>query len=208
MDDVVLTSRPDSRFVRALRVQLASVDAGDLGTDERTAVLEILRAVLRPCDQQLVVSGQSLEMLPVAIGRPDAAARRTAERTIEAGLRRLKEWRGCPEQALCVQRGFHCRTRSLPQRSAPASFVSSTQHAVIGTAAPLRQLPLKRQFIEPRVVKAAERRGEAAECRINASWVVTMSVTAPKPAFLANSGPVPHRVGRPQVDRQSRAGWR
>ena len=83
VDDVVLTSRPDSRFVQTLRVQLASVDAGDLGTDERTAVLEILRAVLRPCDQQFVVSGQSFEMLPVAIGRPDAAARRTAERTIE-----------------------------------------------------------------------------------------------------------------------------
>ena len=68
VDKAVCARRADGLFVKALGVELAAFDACDLGADQRGAVLEILRAILRPDFELPVVSGQSLEMLLSLVG--------------------------------------------------------------------------------------------------------------------------------------------
>src|SRR2546430_1745141 len=163
VDEIVLASRPDRRFIQALRIEFSPLDASNLGADQQRTVLEILWTILRPYTQLFVLSGQRLEMLVVLTGARGIAGRGMAERAIETGLGRLKEWRGCPEQALCVQRGFHRRpVVSRNEARLHLSYPVPTCSHRYGRVA--RQVPLKRQFIEPLVVKAAERRGETAEC--------------------------------------------
>ena len=62
MNKAVVAGRADGLFVEALGIELAAFDAGDLGADQRGAVLEILRAVLRPDLELLVMGGQRLQM--------------------------------------------------------------------------------------------------------------------------------------------------
>src|ERR1700736_937031 len=56
--------RADGLFVEAHRVNVAAVDASNLGADQRGAVLEIVRAIRRPEFKLSVVRDQSLDMLP------------------------------------------------------------------------------------------------------------------------------------------------
>ena len=98
--EAVCARRTDRLFVQAFGVQLPAFDASDLRADQRGAVCEILRAVLRPCHQLSVVGGQRLDMLPVLRGERGIAGGRVAERPIEMRFRRLKvRWRR-PQQAL------------------------------------------------------------------------------------------------------------
>ena len=69
VDKAVCVCRADGLFVQMLGVELAAFDARDLRADQRGAVFEILRAVLRPDFELSVVGGQRLEMLLLA-GRP------------------------------------------------------------------------------------------------------------------------------------------
>ena len=48
MNKAVVAGRADGLFVEALGVELPAFEASDLGADQCGAVLEILRAVLRP----------------------------------------------------------------------------------------------------------------------------------------------------------------
>ena len=48
MNKAVGAGRADGLFVEAFGIELAALDAGDLGADQRGAVLEILRAIRRP----------------------------------------------------------------------------------------------------------------------------------------------------------------
>src|SRR6516162_380369 len=65
----VVAGCPDGPLVEAHRVKLATFDARDLRSHEGLTVLEILRPVLRPNVELLVLSCQSLEMLQFPIGR-------------------------------------------------------------------------------------------------------------------------------------------
>ena len=64
MDKAVRVRRADGLLVKTLGIELAALNACDLGAYQRGAVFEILRAILRPYFELSVVSGQSLEMLP------------------------------------------------------------------------------------------------------------------------------------------------
>ena len=101
MDKAVGAGRADGLFVEALGVELAAFEAGDLGADQRGAVLEILRAVLRP---DLELAGDGRPEPPDAAGCSSRRCRiaecRARERAVEMILRRLEEcWRR-PEQRL------------------------------------------------------------------------------------------------------------
>ena len=73
-----------------LSIELAALDASDLGAHEGGTVLEILRAILRPYFELPVVDGQSLDMLSAPAGGRGIKGRRLAKRTIEVVLRRFK----------------------------------------------------------------------------------------------------------------------
>ena len=59
--------------------------------DQRGAVLEVLRAILRPDLELAVVGGQSLEMLLPLVGRGGIAGCCSRERTVELIFRRLEK---------------------------------------------------------------------------------------------------------------------
>ena len=81
VDKAVCARRADGLFVQAFGVQLPAFDAGDLRADQRGAVLEILRTVLRPDSELSVVGGQRLDMLaPLLRGERGIAGGRVAER--------------------------------------------------------------------------------------------------------------------------------
>src|SRR5260370_2554613 len=82
--------RADRPFVEVHRLNVAAVDAGNLGVDQRGAGFEILRAILRPYFELPLVGGQSLDMLSTPVGGRGIAGRRLAKRTIEVVLRRFK----------------------------------------------------------------------------------------------------------------------
>src|SRR6516164_7075172 len=54
-----------------LSIELAALDASDLGAHQGGAVLEILRAILRPDFELSMMGGQSLEMLLLRPAEPD-----------------------------------------------------------------------------------------------------------------------------------------
>jgi hypothetical protein len=69
VNKAVCAGRADGLFVEAHRIKVPAFDACGLGAYQRNTVLEIFRAILRPYFELSVVGGQSLEMLPVPIGK-------------------------------------------------------------------------------------------------------------------------------------------
>src|SRR6185436_11474771 len=91
LNKLVLACRLDGRFVQVLGVQLSTFDAGDFRADQERAVLEVLRAVLRPFPELAVVGGQGLEMLTAFIGERRIITSGMAQRTIGMGFRGLQK---------------------------------------------------------------------------------------------------------------------
>src|SRR5215831_41972 len=118
LDKPVGVRGADGLFVKMLSIELAALDASDLGAHQGGAVLEILRAILRPDFELSMMGHQSLEMLLLRPAEPDfggqvlprqgfllrnrglvlrsfseggIAARRAGKRTIEVILRRFKK---------------------------------------------------------------------------------------------------------------------
>src|SRR5712671_5778574 len=90
VDKAVGAGRADGPFVEVHRLNVAAVDARNLGVDQRGSGFEILRAILRPYFELPLVGGQRLDMLPAPVGGRGIAGRRLAKRTIEVVLRRFK----------------------------------------------------------------------------------------------------------------------
>src|SRR5438132_621100 len=67
VDKAVCVRRADGLLVKTLGIELAALNASDLGTHQRAPVFEILRAILRPCFELSVMGDQSLKMLPVPV---------------------------------------------------------------------------------------------------------------------------------------------
>ena len=86
VDEVVRVRRANGLPEEAHGVKVAAFNPGDLRAQQRGAVLEILRATLRPFFELSVVGGQSLEMLPVLVGERGIAAGRARKPTIEVIL--------------------------------------------------------------------------------------------------------------------------
>ena len=83
MDEAVGARRADGLFVETLGIELAALDAGDLGADQRGAVLEILRAILRPDLELPVMRSHSVEVLLSLAGRRRVAAGGPGQRAVE-----------------------------------------------------------------------------------------------------------------------------
>jgi hypothetical protein len=63
VDKAVSVCGADGLFVKMLSIELAALDASDLGAHQGGAVLEIFRAIPRPDFELSMMGGQSLEML-------------------------------------------------------------------------------------------------------------------------------------------------
>src|SRR6185436_3994676 len=204
LNKLVLACRLDGRFVQVLGVQLSTFDAGDFRADQERAVLEILVAVLRPFPELPVVGGQGLEMLTAFIGGRRITTCGMAQRTIEMGFRRLQKGWGCPEQALCIQRGFHRQPVVCGHETRlHLSYPVPTRYAGHGPVA--CQAPLKRQFIELRLVEAAERRRVTAECADQRKLCrddVDHEIEVSLPAELETSFGLPLHVGKRITNRE------
>ena len=91
VDKAVCVRRADGLLVEAHGIEVAALNSRDLGADQCGAVLEILRAVLHPYFQLSMVSGQSLKMLSLLVGKCGIAGRCMRKCTIEVILRRFKD---------------------------------------------------------------------------------------------------------------------
>jgi hypothetical protein len=91
VDETIGTCRANGLFVKAFGIELATFDVRDLGADQRSAVLEILRAICRPDLELSVVRDQSLDMLPSLAGRCGLARCRPGECTVEVVLCRIEQ---------------------------------------------------------------------------------------------------------------------
>ena len=101
VNEAVRTSRADGLFVEPLGVELAAVEARDLGGDERRAVCEVRRAQLGPLLELVMVSGQGRFVLNPFRGRCCVAQRGARERGVQLILRLIEEsWRH--EKRSCV----------------------------------------------------------------------------------------------------------
>src|ERR1700758_5155955 len=66
VDEAVGAGRANGLVVEAHRISIAAAQAGDLRPDQRGAVLEVLRAMLRPDFELPLMGGNSVQMsLPV-----------------------------------------------------------------------------------------------------------------------------------------------
>jgi hypothetical protein len=108
MNKPVCASRTDGLFVEAHCVNVAAVDASNLGADQRGAIVEILGAVHRPDFELPVMSIQSRGVLLALAGRSGVADGSVTERRVEMVFRRLHGVVCYPEQRLrprCGMRG-------------------------------------------------------------------------------------------------------
>src|SRR5436309_9212808 len=115
MDKAVAVRRADGLLVKLLGLEHAAFDPGNLRTQQRGAVFEILWAILCPYLELLLVSGHSLEMLQIVSCRITRCSSR--ERTVKVILRHFEEGGRGPEQSLCMQRRFN-RGRIVSRKEA------------------------------------------------------------------------------------------
>ncbi len=90
VDEAVGARRADGLFVKPLGVELAAFQAGDLGADQRGAVLEVLRAILRPDLKLPVVRSNSVQVLLPLAGRCGVAAGGLGQRAVKVIFRRSR----------------------------------------------------------------------------------------------------------------------
>src|SRR4051812_4229853 len=88
--EAILSCRADRLLVEAHGVQVAALYSCNLRTCQCRAIFEILRTILRPYFELLVVSRQSLEMLLSLVGRCGVPGCRVGKSAIEAKHRRFE----------------------------------------------------------------------------------------------------------------------
>ena len=99
LNEAVGMRRSDGLFVETLGVDLATLQACDLGADQRGPVLEVLRAILRVDLKLPVVGGHSLQMQHALVSGCGAAAGGPGQGAVEMMFRRFFEMRHeCPWQ--------------------------------------------------------------------------------------------------------------
>ena len=160
--EAVGAGRVDGLLVQPLGVELAAVEAGDLGADQRGAVGEVLRAVASPLLELAVVAGQGLEMPRPLRGRGRVAECGPRQRGVELVFRRLEQLRWAPPQP------------SRPRRGVEGCGIVAGEEARLELADPVpalgqrqrrigRQVPFEPPLVELPVVERTESRGQAAQ---------------------------------------------
>ena len=87
LDEATVTRRTDRLFIEAHRVDIAALDARNLRAHQRGAVLEMLRATLRPDLQLPMMGSQSVEVRPSLVGSCGIATGGFGQRTVKAIIR-------------------------------------------------------------------------------------------------------------------------
>src|SRR5208337_4900660 len=138
-------------------VELTAIQARDFRPDQRGAVLEIFRNIIRPLLKLAVVGGQGLPAFsPLRTGRP-VAQRGQGERDVEMIVSPLEYDRRNPEEPVCfVRRG---EGGGIVASQGPGLQLADP----IQDARLLFRTALEPFFIEPVLVEAAECRGQAPE---------------------------------------------
>src|ERR1700739_163267 len=81
VDKAVVSRRADGLFIQLLGIEHAAFDPGDLGTDQRGAVLEVFRTIGLPRAELLMMSGQCIYILLPLLGSGGVAKRGAGERS-------------------------------------------------------------------------------------------------------------------------------
>ena len=163
VDEAVGVGRADGLFVKMLGVELAAFDPRDLRADQRGAVLEVLRAILRPDLELSVVGGQSLEML-LALARQlrDRRTRRAPARR-RSDILPFRNAMAMSRAAVAPSTRPRRRPHSRRRRSAPAACGSSTSTRRAPSPGSLPNGARTRSSSNSLIVEGAECRRQAAE---------------------------------------------
>ena len=163
MNKPVGAGRADGLFVEAHRVNIAALEASDLGADQRGAVLEILRAIRRPDLELPVMCGDSVQVPWPLVGCRGIAGGGLRQRAVEVIFRRFELRNRGPQQPVCSRRGLDgrrivARKEARLQLADPVPELGTRQIRVAG------QMALHPRLIKLRIVKAAELRRQSPEC--------------------------------------------
>src|SRR3954451_850591 len=90
VDKAVCLCRKDGLFVKVHGIERAALNPGNLRANQRSAVLEVFRAMFRPCFELLVMGHKGVEMLLPLLRRGAMVGRSMNKRIIEAKLRRFE----------------------------------------------------------------------------------------------------------------------
>src|SRR5207253_2455533 len=162
VDEAIRSCRSDRPFVEPHCLGIPALDARDLGSDQRGAVLEVRRAVLGPFLQLAMVSCQSVLVLSTFRGGCRIAERSPRQRKVELVLCYLEESRRRREQWSCV-RGRPDRGRVGTREEARLQLADPVPAGGDLQARLLRQVLLERVLVERGIVEGDEVRGQAAE---------------------------------------------
>src|SRR3954470_14044826 len=149
-------------FVEMLRVERAAVEARDLGTYQRRAVLEILRTVLGPDGKLSLVARQRSELFPALVARGRLAGRGTRQRGIELVFRYFEQRGRCPQQPLRFRRRIE-RPRVVPGEEARLQLSDEVPALRKGQYRVAGQMVLEPLLVEIVCVEQPERRRQPAE---------------------------------------------
>src|SRR5262249_44907767 len=162
VDEAVRLRREGRPLVEVHRLERAAFQASDLRADQRGAVREILRAMLRQDCQLTVAAGHRLEVLSAFAGLDGIAGSGVRKRREEAVVR-PREYRGLgPEQPLRPGGGIEglCRGARKEARLQLADPPPALRERLTLGA---RQVALELALVEVPVIESAERPRQATE---------------------------------------------
>src|SRR5262249_14067806 len=91
VDKAVCACRRDGALVQVHGLEWASLDTGNLGADERGTILEILRAIRRPCPKLSLVPPNCFSLLGASVEADGIALCGPSQRGIEVIVRLLQD---------------------------------------------------------------------------------------------------------------------
>src|SRR5262249_25238875 len=161
----VSAGRADGPFVKVHGVERTAFNPGDLCADQRGAVLEILRAILRPYFELSVVGNQCFK-LPVPLAdRCGIEMSGVCEPGVVMVIRVCERGWGGPEEGLCLDCGGDGAV-VLTGEVAGLQLAYPVDAGRIRQTRVLLQVLLENVFVERPIVKRAELDGQVAK-RIN-----------------------------------------
>src|SRR5215813_13819472 len=89
VDEAVCACRRDGALVQIHGIERASLDAGNLGADQRCTILEVLRAIRRPGPKLPLMRAKCFSMFGVRVGSYGFASCGAAQASIEMAFRLL-----------------------------------------------------------------------------------------------------------------------
>jgi hypothetical protein len=105
VDEAIFARGSDSLIVEAHRVQVAALDACDLGCDQGVLIAKGRRIVIRPLAKLLYMRGERLAPFALSVRRGRVKDRRDRERSVVVVVQQLDAAGGGGQQLLCLRGG-------------------------------------------------------------------------------------------------------